>query len=323
MVNTLTICECFARDGLQHEPVFVPTADKIDIIDRISAVGFPRVEATSYSNPAKVPAFADASAVLGGIGRAAGVHYKATCANEKAVERALADLDAGHGASELSLLISATESHSRRNLASSREEQWQRVERMAARAAGRARLVGVVSVAFGCPFEGRVDPGIVLDDIARFGALGVSHVALADTTGLAVPPSVRFLFAEALRRHPQVVPIAHFHDSRGTALANCWAALEAGCTWFDCAIGGIGGHPAQIAYGGGYTGNAATEDLVAMFEAAGVTTGLDLDKLMEVSRRCEALLGRELNSMVARSGPGFAGRPDFVGRPGFIGRSED
>src|SRR3954471_17836544 len=177
----VTLCECFARDGLQREPQFVPSATKRALVERFAALGFPRVEATSYSNPKVVPQFADASELLKSIERKPGVFYKATCANLKAVERARADLEAGYGANEISLLVSATESHTRKNLNRTRAEQWQNIAEMVGAAGGRVRLVGTISVAFGCPFEGKVDPGTVASDIERFTALGVEHVALGDT----------------------------------------------------------------------------------------------------------------------------------------------
>src|SRR6267378_4462357 len=177
-MSAVTLCECFARDGLQHEPGFVPTATKRALVERFAALGFPRVEATSYSNPKVVPQFADATELLRSLSRSPGVYYKATCANLRALERALADLDAGYGANEISLLVSASESHSQRNLNRSRADQWRNIEDMARAARGRFRLIGTVSVAFGCPFEGRVDPGVVAADVERFHQLGVEHVAL-------------------------------------------------------------------------------------------------------------------------------------------------
>src|SRR5687768_5505611 len=193
-MSAVTLCECFARDGLQHEPAFVPTATKRALVERFAALGFPRVEATSYSNPKVVPQFADASEVLKAIQRKPNVYYKATCANVKAVERALADLDAGHGANEISLLVSATESHTQKNLNRSRSEQWQNIAAMVDAAKGRFRMVGTVSVAFGCPFEGRVDAGSVVAYAEQFAELGVTHVALGDTTGVATPRSVASMF---------------------------------------------------------------------------------------------------------------------------------
>jgi hydroxymethylglutaryl-CoA lyase len=300
----VVLCECFARDGLQHETAQLATATKIDLIDRFSAVGFPRIEATSYSHPGRLPAFADASAVLAGIRRAPGAAYKATCPNLRAVERARADRAAGYGADELSLLVSATEAHTARNLRTTRAAQWEAVAAMAEAARGEFRLIGVVSMALGCAFEGAVDPGRVVEDVARFAALGARHVTIGDTTGLATPRAVRALFGRLLAEVPDATPIAHFHDSRGAGLANCLAAYEAGGRWFDSALGGVGGHPAGISYGEGYTGNVATEDLVHLFEGEGIATGLDLDRLLDASAACEAALGRPLQSRVARAGLG-------------------
>jgi hydroxymethylglutaryl-CoA lyase len=304
----VTLCECFARDGLQHEERFVPTVEKVELIDAFTTAGFPRIEATSYSHPDRVPAFRDASEVLAGITQRPSVFYKATCPNLRAVNRALADLDAGRGANELSLLVSATEAHTQRNLRTDRATQWDNVAGMAAAARGRVRLVGVISVAFGCPFEGVVDVGRVVEDAARFAGLGAEIVTLGDTTGLATPASVRAVFRRVLAEVPAILPVAHFHDTRGTGLANCVAALEAGCSYFDTAFGGVGGHPAQIEYGGGYTGNVATEDLANLLEELGCPTGLDLDEVARISRRCEAVLGRQLHSMVARAGFGLRNR---------------
>ena len=304
--HDVVLCECFARDGLQHEPDFLPTDRKIALIDAFTRAGFPRIEATSYSHPAHVPAFRDAGAVLAGIRRKAGVGYKATCPNLKSVERALQDLNAGHGATELSLLVSATESHTERNLRTTRAAQWRNIEAMAEAARGKFRLVGVISMAFGCPFEGAVDPAVVAHDAARFADQGVALVTLGDTIGTATPRSVRTLFDAVQAQAPGITPVAHFHDTRGTGIANCLAALDAGCTHFDSAMGGVGGHPTQIRYGGGFTGNVATEDLVNILEELGVRTGIDLAALRDASRACETALGRELRAMVARSGYGLA-----------------
>jgi hydroxymethylglutaryl-CoA lyase len=297
-MDAVILCECFARDGLQHEPAFVPTAAKRRLVERFAALGFRRVEATSYSNPAVVPQFADASELLRSLERKAGVHYKATCANVRAVERALADLDAGRGAGEISLLASASESHSRKNLNRTRAEQWRNIEEMARAAQGRFRLVGTISVAFGCPFEGRVDAGAVVSDYERFLSLGVQHIALGDTIGAATPVSVK----ELLARLKGGVPIAHFHDTRGTGLVNYVAAYEAGVRYFDSSFGGVGGHPAKVKYGGGFTGNVCTEDLVNLFESMGIATGIDRAGLLATAELCEQTLGRELHGRVTRSG---------------------
>jgi hydroxymethylglutaryl-CoA lyase len=230
--------------------------------------------------------------------RQQGVYYKATCANVRAVERALADAEAGYGANEISLLVSATESHSRKNLNRSRAEQWRNIEEMVQAAGDRFRLVGTVSVAFGCPFEGPVDPATVVEDFEKFMKLRVEHVALGDTIGAATPMSVKNVFGKLTAG----TRIAHFHDTRGTGLANYIAAYEAGVRHFDCAFGGVGGHPAKVKYGGGFTGNVCTEDLVNLFESMGISTGVDLQGLLETAELCERTLGRELYGRVTRSG---------------------
>ncbi len=301
-MTDVVLCECFARDGLQHEAQFVPTPTKRMLIERFAALGFPRVEATSYSNPKVVPQFADASALLASLERRAGVHYKATCANVRAVERAVADLEAGFGVTEISLLVSASESHSMRNLRRSRRHQWDNVADMVTAAQGRLRLIGTISVAFGCPFEGAVDHGVVVADAIRFRELGVDHVALGDTTGMATPEAIKGLLRRLQRETHALTLIAHLHDTRGTGLVNALAAYESGVRCFDSSFGGAGGHPAQVQYGGGYTGNVCTEDLVNLLELLGIRTGIDLDGLIETSRLCEQTLGRELNARVSRSG---------------------
>jgi hydroxymethylglutaryl-CoA lyase len=173
---------------------------------------------------------------------------------------------------------------------------------MAAAARGRFRLIGTISVAFGCPFEGAVDPEVVVADALRLGEIGVDHVALGDTTGMATPAAVKDLVGRLQRAAPGLPLIAHLHDTRGTGLVNALAAYEAGVRHFDCSFGGVGGHPAQVTYGGGYTGNVCTEDLVNLFESLGVRTGIDLAGLIETSRLCEQTLGRELHGRVTRSG---------------------
>jgi hydroxymethylglutaryl-CoA lyase len=301
-MSDVVLCECFARDGLQHETQFVPTPTKQALVERFAALGFQRVEATSYSNPKVVPQFADASALLQSLSRRAGVHYKATCANVRAVERALADLDQGFGVTEISLLVSASEAHSQKNLRQSRADQWDNVRKMAAAAQGRFRLIGTISVAFGCPFEGAVDPDVVVADAIRFGEAGVDHVALGDTTGMATPAAMKDLVGRLRRDASDITLIAHLHDTRATGLVNALAAHDAGVRYFDCSFGGVGGHPAQVKYGGGYTGNVCTEDLVNLFESLGISTGIDLAGLIETAQLCEQTLGRELYGRVTRSG---------------------
>ncbi len=278
----------------------MPTATKRALIERFAALGFRRIEATSYSNPKVVPQFADASELLRSLPRRAGTFYKATCANLRAVERALADLDAGFGVNEISLLVSATEAHTQKNLNRTRAEQWAEHRRDGALAGGRFRLVGTVSVAFGCPFEGKVDPGVVAEDVAairqpRRGARGARRHHGPRHAAVGARP-----WSQRMPRG--ATPIAHFHDTRGTGLVNYVAAYEAGVRYFDSSFGGVGGHPAKVKYGGGFTGNVCTEDLVSLFESMGIDTGIDLDGLLATAEFCEQVLGRELHGRVTRSG---------------------
>lgn len=295
------LCECFARDGLQHEPAVVPAADKIAMLDRIADCGFRRIEITSFAHPKYVPQFADADTVLRAVAPRPGVLFKATCPNPAAVRRALAAQQAGRGPEEISFLVSASEGHTQRNLKRSRAQQWQNVAEMAALAGDRFVGVGTISVAFDCPFDGPTPEARVIEDAERFVSLGIRRIAIGDTIGSATPPRVRALM-RALRAAlpPDVLLIAHFHDSRGTGLANAVAALEAGITHFDTALGGTGGHPAEIAYGEGFTGNVGTEDFCQLLHAMGIETGLDLDRVMQAGRAAEALLGRTLHSRTLR-----------------------
>ena len=297
----VTLCECFARDGLQHEEAFIPTEVKAELLDRFTRIGFPRIEATSFSHPKHVPQFADAEALLQAIRRRPGTRYKATCANLQAVQRALAAKQDGFGPEEISFLISATESHTQKNLKRSRAQQWQAIEELADEARGQFVLVGALSMALGCVFEGEVDPAVVVEDVKRFADIGVEIVTLGDTAGLGTPRSVSRMVERLRAAAPNVTLAAHFHNTRGTALANCVAAWQAGLTHFDASFGGIGGHPAQIQYGEGNTGNVPTEDLAVMFESMGVSTGLDMELLMDSARFCEKVLGRQLLGMVTRS----------------------
>jgi hydroxymethylglutaryl-CoA lyase len=296
----VVLCECFARDGLQHESTIIPAEAKIAMIERIADLGFRRIEISSFSHPKHVPQFADAEAVLKGVRRRPGVLFKATCPNPQAVSRALAAQDGAWGPEEISLLVSASEGHTRKNLRRTRAEQWANVAEMAALGRGRFTMVGTISVAFDCPFDGPTAPARVLEDAERFAELGVTRIAIGDTIGSATPPRVRDLIGWLHGALPTATFIAHFHDSRGTGIANTLAAIEAGLTHADTALGGTGGHPAGIAYGEGFTGNTCTEDLVTALDAMGYRTALDLGALRDAGREAERLLGRTLFSKTLR-----------------------
>ena len=309
----VTLCECFARDGLQHEETFIDTSVKVELLDRFTRIGFPRIEATSFAHPKNVPQFADADAVLARITRRPGTRYKATCANLHALNRALAAKERGNGPDEISFIISATESHTQKNLKRTRDEQWLTIETLVEAARGEFVLVGALSMVLGCVFEGEVDPEVVVADVRRFSDLGVELITLGDTSGMGTPLSAARLVARLRAAVPGVTLVGHFHNTRGSAQANCFAAWQAGLTHFDSSFGGIGGHPAQIQYGEGNTGNAPTEDLAVMFESMGVSTGLDLELLMDTARFCERVLGRQLLGMVTRTSyRGKAASPEKV-----------
>jgi hydroxymethylglutaryl-CoA lyase len=298
----VVLCECFCRDGLQHEPVIIPAADKAAMLNRIADIGFPRIEITSFSHPKHVPQFADADAVLAAVPPRPGVLFKATCPNPAAVRRALAAKEAGRGPEEISFLVSASEGHTAKNLRRSRAEQWQNVEEMTRLADGAFVGVGTISVAFDCPFDGPTPEARVEEDARHFVSLGITRIAIGDTIGSTTPPRVKSLVRRLQAALPEATFIAHFHDSRGTGTANAVAALEAGITYFDTALGGTGGHPAGIGYGEGFTGNVCTEDFATLLEAMGVDTGLDMDRLMAAARAAEGLLGRKLHGKTTRMG---------------------
>jgi hydroxymethylglutaryl-CoA lyase len=287
---------------LQHETVQLPTEAKIAMIERIADCGFPRIEITSFSHPKHVPQFADAEQVLRGVKRRPGVLFKATCPNPQAVKRALEARDGGWGPEEISLLVSASEGHTRKNLRRTRDEQWANVTEMAALGRDNFVMVGTISVAFDCPFDGPTSPERVLEDAQRFAEMGVTRIAIGDTIGSATPPRVRDLIGWLHGALPTATFIAHFHDSRGTGIANTLAAIEAGLTHADTALGGTGGHPTGIAYGEGFTGNTCTEDLVTALDAMGFETGLDLAGMRAAGQEAERLLGRRLHSRTVRLG---------------------
>jgi len=278
----VTICDVGPRDGLQNEPETLAPELRAELINRLAGAGLPRVEAASFVRADAVPQMTGAEEVVAGIERRAGTEYSGLVLNEKGYDRLAAT-----GLDRVNFTLAATDSFSRRNANQS-------VEEAAATAAGvieRAELpvTVTISVAFGCPFEGRVDPGVVAELAARFPS---SEVVLADTIGVATPRQVRDLVA--LTNAPGV----HLHNTRNTGYANAVAALEAGATLFDASCGGLGGCP----FAPRATGNIATEDLVYLLEGDGIDTGVNLDALIETSVWLEGLLGRRLEGQLYRAG---------------------
>ncbi|MSP63444.1 MAG: hydroxymethylglutaryl-CoA lyase [Myxococcales bacterium] len=293
----IRIREVGPRDGLQDIARFVPSDDKVRLIDALAAAGLREINATSCVSPKWVPQLADAEDVMGRITRRAGTRYTITVPNEHGAVRALAARADGIG-----LPLSASETFQRRNLNATTEETLARLGPIIAlvRAQAPGCEVGAgVSMAFGCPFEGAVDPARVAEVAARAVALGVSALALGDTTGTADPRQVRrVLAATRAAVGPSVRLYAHFHDSRGLGLANALAALDAGCDGIDASVGGMGGCP----YAPDAGGNIATEDLVQMLEAMGVATGVDLDALIACARLAEEITHETLPGQVMRAG---------------------
>jgi len=303
----VTITECWARDGLQNQDNFIPTELKVRFLEACAEAGLRSIEVTSFAHPKYLPQFADAKEVLTRVRRRPGVSLLAFVPNEKGLERCLEFCEHGYGPDAVGSVVSASEAHNQANLRRTIAESKADLERVARRATKAGlTFVGGVSTSFGCPIQGNV-PVEDVEALAQWYAdLGVQRVLFGDTTGVAHPFQVEAVFQRIRERVPGLVPIAHFHNTRGTGLANCVAALRAGIAHFDSAIGGIGGRPkftkGDYPVVSDYTGNVCTEDLVALLEEMGVKTGIDLDRLEAVGRLAEEILGQELHSHTLRTG---------------------
>jgi hydroxymethylglutaryl-CoA lyase len=294
-VVTCDIREVGPRDGLQNEPP-VPVADRVRLIDALAAAGVRHIEAASFVHPAAIPAMAGAEETLASITRRPGVRYTALVPNRKGAERALAA-----GADELEAVVSASATHNLKNLKRTPAETLQQIAGIIelAHAAGRPVDAGVATC-FGCPYEGDIAPAAVAAYARRLVDLGADSLFFGDTTGMGSPRRVGLLL-DALEAEGIDLGIVglHLHDTRGTGLANAYAALERGITRFDASIGGLGGCP----YAPGASGNVATEDLVHMVEDLGIPTGISLDGLIAAAHLAEEIVGRRLPGQVMRSGP--------------------
>lgn len=287
-MSSVSIREVAPRDGLQNEEP-ISTDAKVRLIDALSGTGVRRIEAVSFVHPKAIPQMADADEVWARVWHNPDVRYSALIPNTRGAERALAA-----GFREIEVVVSASDTHNRRNLNRSTEESLEDIARLIPLVHGAGgTLEVIVATSFGSPFEGDIDPQRVAEIVARVRADGADRIAFGDTTGMATPRRVRDLLS-AVR--PDLL---HFHDTRGTGLANVLTALELGVTEFDASVGGIGGCP----YAPGASGNIATEELVHMLEDMGIDTGIDLDALIEVAELAEKLLGRTLPSGVLRAGP--------------------
>ncbi|MDR5828522.1 hydroxymethylglutaryl-CoA lyase [Caballeronia sp. LP006] len=292
--DRLLVQEVAPRDGLQIESKWVETADKIALIDGLSACGFTRIEAGSFVSPKAIPALRDGEAVFKGIERQEGVIYVALVPNVKGAQRAL---DAN--ADELNLVMSASQTHNRANMRMSCEASLEGFGDIVALAQGtKAMLNATVATAFGCPFEGHIDEDRVVSIVRAYRELGIDGITLADTTGMANPRQVARLVTRVLEQVPASALTLHFHNTRGLGLANVLAAYNAGARRFDAALGGLGGCP----FAPGASGNICSEDLVNMCDEMGIPTGVDLQKLITLSRTLPALVGHDVPGQVAKAG---------------------
>ena len=283
------------RDGLQVEPVFVPTADKIALVDALSATGMAKIEVTSFTSPKAIPALADGEIVLREIARVPGVVYSALVPNVRGAERAI---DAR--TDEMNLVMSASETHNLANLRMTRAQSAAALSQVSAIARDAGVAVNVsLSCGFGCPMEGDVAVTTVLAWCERFiDEFGAGGVTLCDTTGMAYPGQVAALTAAFRRRWPDTELTLHFHNTRGMGLANVLAGIDAGADRFDASLGGIGGCP----YAPGATGNVCSEEIVHALALMGYDTGIDQDLLLHASRRLPALIGHDIPSQIVKAG---------------------
>ena len=288
VLTQVSIREVAPRDGLQNEEP-IPTDAKVRLIDALSGTGVKRIEAVSFVHPKAIPQMADADEVWARITKNPQIRYSALIPNTRGAQRAL---DAGFA--EIEVVVSASDTHNRRNLNRSTDESLDDITQLIELIHGHGKSVEViVATSFGCPFEGDIDPQRVAGIVERVRSDGADRIAFGDTTGMATPRRVRDLLAEV---RPDLL---HFHNTRGTGLANILTALDLGVTEFDASVGGIGGCP----YAPGASGNVATEEVVHMLHDMGIDTGIDVDALIVVAAEAEKLLGRMLPSGVLRAGP--------------------
>ena len=287
--------EVGTRDGLQMESVFVPTEDKIALIDALSETGLSKIEVTSFVSPKAIPALRDAEIVMREIQRKPGVIYSALVPNVRGVERAIESRT-----DELNLVMSASESHNQANLRMSRDQSFEALRAVAAAGReGQLRVNVSLSCSFGCPMEGDVDAVGVLDWCARYiEAWGVDGVTLCDTTGMAYPTQVHALTQAFISRWPHTELTLHFHNTRGMGLSNVLAAIDAGANRFDSSLGGLGGCP----YAPGATGNVCSEEVVHALELMGFETGIDLARLIAAAQRLPGLIGHDIPSQIVKAG---------------------
>jgi len=287
------IVEVGPRDGLQNEKTIVPTATKVELIDRLSGTGLATIEATSFVSPKWVPQLADAADVFRAIRRKSGVRYPVLVPNLQGYERAREV-----GADEIAVFTAASEAFNRKNINASIDESIERFTPVLERArADGVAVRGYVSTVLGCPYQGDVAVADVVRVARRLHELGCYEISLGDTIGIGTPAKARAMLAAVAEQVPIGALAVHFHDTRGQALANILACLELGVAVVDSSVSGAGGCP----YARGATGNVASEDVVYMLHGMGIATGIQLDKLIETGRWLSTQLARDNNSKVGRA----------------------
>ncbi|MBH2009461.1 MAG: hydroxymethylglutaryl-CoA lyase [Xanthomonadaceae bacterium] len=285
--------EVATRDGFQIEPGFIPTDDKVALVDALSACGYAKIEVTSFTSPKAIPMLRDAEEVMGRIRRAPGVEYTVLVPNLRGAERALESR-----ADELNLVMSVSETHNLANLRMPREKSFAALQDVIRHVDGKTPINVSLSCCFGCPMEGEV----VLDEVLRWGerfaGLGVRGLTICDTTGMAHPAQVSRMVEVLQQRFADLQLTLHFHNTRGMGLANVLAAVQSGITRFDGSLGGLGGCP----YAPGASGNVTSEDAIHMLDAMGYDTGIDLSKLLAVARQLPGIVGHDVPGQIAKAG---------------------
>ena len=286
--------EVAVRDGFQSEPNFVPTDQKIDIVNRLARTGLAKIEVTSFVSPKAIPNLRDAEEVMHGIERRPGVTYVALVPNERGCERAIAC-----GVDEINLVMSIGERHNLANMRMTCTQSLEQFLRVMALVRGtKLRVNGTIATAFGCPFEGDIPLEKVMWAADQYMQIGMHSITLADTTGMAHPRQVNELSGAIAAAHPEAPITLHFHNTRGMGLSNVIAGIEAGVRSYDASLGGIGGCP----YAPGATGNICTEDLVHMLESSGIDTGVDLDLLLSIAAALPTIVGHDVPGQVLKAG---------------------
>jgi hydroxymethylglutaryl-CoA lyase len=293
MMTRLFFNDVVARDGFQIEPNFIPTDDKVALIDALSQCGFAKIEVTSFTSPKAIPMLRDAEEVMRRIQRVQGVEYTVLVPNLRGAERAFESR-----ADEFNLVMSTSETHNRANLRMDREKSIAALAEVIRFVDGRTPINVSLSTAFGCPMEGDVPQSEVEQYVQRFADLGVRGISICDTTGMAHPAQVSKMAEDLLRKYDSVQLTFHFHNTRGMGLANILAAVQSGITRFDGSLGGLGGCP----YAPGASGNISSEDAIHMLDAMGYETGIDLNALLAIAKQLPQIVGHGVPGQVLKAG---------------------